>query len=109
MAGLRASIAVGVAVGVGVGLGLAVMAPGLFPRTARAARPFVKKAALEGMEAYLRAREGVAEFGEFAEDLLAEVEAEVVAKRRAQDEAPTPAAAGGNGRDPAPDDITGTV
>lgn len=79
--GLKGGTVVGLAVGMGVGLGLAVMAPSLFPRAAQAARPLLRRALYEGMGAYLRAREGLAEFGEFTEDLVAEVRADVMAER----------------------------
>ncbi len=71
----------GLAVGVGVGIGLAVLAPSVFPQAARAARPYAKKAAKTGLEAYLRAREGLAEFGEFAEDVVAEARHELASER----------------------------
>lgn len=73
----------GVAIGIGVGIGLAVLAPSVFPQAARAARPYAKKAAKSGLEAYLRAREGLAEFGEFAEDVIAEARHEIVTERTA--------------------------
>jgi hypothetical protein len=81
--GMRGAAVLGVAIGVGVGVGLAIMAPSLFPRTARAARPLIKKALHDGMSAYLRTREGLAEFGEFVEDLVAEVEHDVRTQRTA--------------------------
>jgi hypothetical protein len=67
----------GVAVGIGVGVGLAVLAPSVFPQAARAARPYAKKAVKSGLEAYMRTREGLAEFGEFAEDVVAEARHEM--------------------------------
>ncbi len=73
----------GVAIGIGVGIGLAVLAPSVFPQAARAARPYAKKAAKSGLVAYLRAREGLAEFGEFAEDVIAEARHEIVTERTA--------------------------
>ena len=80
---VRDNILIGLAVGVGVGLGLAVLAPSVFPHAARAARPMAKRAVRSAMEAYIRTREGVAEFGEYAEDLVAEVQSEIVQERRA--------------------------
>jgi hypothetical protein len=71
----------GLAVGVGVGLGLAVLAPSVFPKAAQAARPYAKKAAKQALQGYLRAREGLAEFGEFAEDVVAEAKHEIAAER----------------------------
>jgi len=88
--GVKGGALVGLAVGVGVGLGLAVMAPSLFPRAAQAARPMLRRALREGMVGYARAREGLAEFGEFADDLLAEVKTEVEAERRGAEAAAPP-------------------
>lgn len=88
----------GLAIGVGVGVGLAVLAPSVFPQAARAARPYAKKAARSGLEAYLRVREGLAEFGEFAEDVVAEARHDIMAERGApQANGPAPA----NGTAPA--------
>jgi hypothetical protein len=71
----------GLAVGVGVGVGLAVLAPSVFPHAARAARPYAKRAAKSALGAYLRTREGLAEFGEFAEDVMAEAKHELMTER----------------------------
>lgn len=80
---LKQNVIIGVAVGVGVGLGLAVLAPSVFPQTARAARPLAKRAIRTAVQAYMRSREGIAEFREYTEDMLAEAQAEVMQERQA--------------------------
>jgi hypothetical protein len=80
----------GLAIGVGVGL----VAPMLFPTVARAMRPTVNAAIRAGVTAWERGREQLAEWGEYAEDMVAEARAGAA-------EAPMPAAGtqppGGNG------------
>ena len=95
----------GVAIGIGVGVGLAVLAPSVFPQAARAARPYAKKAAKSGLEAYLRVREGLAEFGEFAEDVVAEARHDIMAERgapQANGAAAPSTASGGAASEPGP-------
>ncbi len=79
----KQNVIIGVAVGIGVGLGLAVLAPSVFPQTARAARPLAKRVVRSALQAYVRGREGLAEFSEFAEDIIAEAQSEVMTERRA--------------------------
>jgi hypothetical protein len=91
---LKQNIAVGVGVGIGIGLGLAVLAPSAFPHAARAARPYAKWAVKSAMVALMQAREGVAEFREYTEDLVAETKAEMVEERTAAARAAAEATAG---------------
>lgn len=91
---LKQNLVVGLGVGIGIGLGLAVFAPALFPHAARAARPYAKRAVKSAMTAYMQAREGVAEFREYAEDLVAESEAEIMEERQAEARAAAAAAGG---------------
>jgi len=100
----KQNVIISVAVGVGVGLGLAVLAPSVFPQTARAARPMAKRAIRAALQAYVRSREGLAEFREYAEDIVAEAQSEVILQRKAaaarafdeavQQDAPGPSTAG---------------
>lgn len=62
----------GLAVGVGVGL----LAPVVFPALGRAMKPTVNAAIRAGVVAWDRGRETLAEFGEYAEDMAAEVRAQ---------------------------------
>ncbi|MGE5502948.1 MAG: twin-arginine translocation signal domain-containing protein [Actinomycetota bacterium] len=82
----------GLAIGVGVGL----VAPMVFPSVARAMRPTMGAAIRAGVSAWERGREQLAEWGEMAEDMIAEARAAGQAG-----EPPMPAAAtqppGGNG------------
>lgn len=91
----KQNLMIGLGVGIGVGLGLAIFAPSLFPHAARAARPYAKRAIKSAVLAYMQAREGVAEFREYAEDLVAETEAEIVEERKAAARATAAAAAAG--------------
>jgi hypothetical protein len=79
----KQNVMIGVAVGIGVGIGLAVLAPGIFPRSARAARPLAKQAIRSAFQAYVRGREGLAELREYAEDIVAEAQSEVIQQRKA--------------------------
>lgn len=79
----KQNVIIGVAVGVGVGVGLAVLAPSLFPQAARAARPLAKRVVRSALQVYMRSREGLAEFSEYAEDIIAEAAAEAVQERQA--------------------------
>lgn len=102
---VKQNLILGAAIGVGVGLGLAVLAPSVFPQTARAARPLAKQAIRAALQAYVRSREGLAEFREYAEDIVAEAQSEVILQRQAaaahefaddrEVERPAPGVAGG--------------
>jgi len=61
----------GIAIGIGVGL----LAPMVFPVVARAARPTVNATIRAGVTAWEKGRETMAEFGEYAEDMMAEARA----------------------------------
>ena len=80
---LKEKALIGLAVGVGIGFGLAVFAPSLFPQVSRAARPVAKRMIKSAVRAYARGREGLAEFSEFTEDVIAEAKEEVIEERRA--------------------------
>lgn len=95
----------GIGIGIGVGVGLAVLSPALFAQASRGLRPQAKELSKGAVRTYLQAREGVAHFGEYLEDVMAEAKAEVVAERRAAAEAmaagvqgSTEAPGAGNGR-----------
>lgn len=62
----------GLAIGVGVGL----VAPAMFPALGRAMKPTVNAAIRAGVLAWERGRETIAELGEYAEDMAAEVRAQ---------------------------------
>lgn len=61
--------------GVAIGVGVAVLAPVVFPVVARAAKPALNAAIRAGVSAYEKGRESLAEFGEYAEDMVAEARA----------------------------------
>ncbi|MDA8230692.1 MAG: DUF5132 domain-containing protein [Magnetospirillum sp.] len=79
----------GMAIGIGVGLAAPVMLPVL----ARIAKPSMNAVIRAGIMAWERGREAAAEFGEYAEDMMAE------ARSHASREPGEPAVAqtGGNG------------
>jgi hypothetical protein len=79
----KQNVIIGVAVGIGVGIGLAFLAPSIFPRAARSARPLAKQAIRSAFQAYVRGREGLAELREYAEDIVAEAQSEVIQQRQA--------------------------
>ncbi len=61
--------------GLAIGMGFGLVAPVVFPTLARAARPSVNAAIRAGIVAWERGRETLAEFGEYAEDMMAEARA----------------------------------
>lgn len=67
-----------------------LLAPVMLPTVARLARPAVKGAVKAGFVMAQRGRETLAEFTEMAEDMLAEVQAELAAEAQAA-AAPGPA------------------
>lgn len=73
----------GVMLGVGIGVGLALLAPALMPGAAgsQTARPLAKRLVRTGLSAYDRMKESMGEVGELAEDLVAEVKAEMILER----------------------------
>ena len=74
---------IGIGIGLSVGVGLAILSPNLFAQASRNARPQAKNLSKNAVRAYMQAREGVANFSEYVEDLVAEAKAEVVEERRA--------------------------
>jgi len=75
--------------GVMIGVGLAVLVPVAVAALAPIAKPLVRSALRTGATAYEKARESVAEFGEMAQDVVAEVQDEL----RMEQEAPVDTAA----------------
>jgi nucleotide-binding universal stress UspA family protein len=69
--------------GVAVLVGAAALAPTLWPAVGRATRPAAKSALKAGLVTAEQARERLAELGEAAEDLWAEVRWELDEERRA--------------------------
>jgi hypothetical protein len=69
--------------GVLIGVGLAVLVPVAITALAPIARPLVRSALRTGAWAYEKAREGVAEFGELAQDVVAEVQEELRTEQEA--------------------------
>lgn len=77
-------VLLGVAIGVGLGLGLAIASPGTVAELSRKARPAAKRFAKGALLAYARGRRHMAELREEAEDLVAEVEAELMEEQSAE-------------------------
>jgi hypothetical protein len=77
--------------GVAIGIGATMLAPVLVPALAQIVKPAAKAAIKGGIALYARGRETLAEVTEAAEDILAEVQAELA------EEMP---AAGGSGAAP---------
>ncbi|NBB69089.1 MAG: DUF5132 domain-containing protein [Alphaproteobacteria bacterium] len=69
--------------GVAVVVGAAALAPTIWPALGRATRPAAKSALKAGVVTAEQARERLAELGEAAEDLWAEVRHELDEERRA--------------------------
>ena len=61
--------------GLAIGFGAGLLAPLVLPAVARAGRPTLDAAIRAGLGAWERGREVVAEFGEYAEDMMAEARA----------------------------------
>ncbi|MGK9235668.1 DUF5132 domain-containing protein [Inquilinus limosus] len=70
----------------------AAIAPHVLPRLSNAARPAAKGAIKTGLALYERGRETLAEWGETAEDLVAEVQAEREEDLQKQGPRPVPPA-----------------
>ncbi|MGK9164902.1 DUF5132 domain-containing protein [Inquilinus limosus] len=70
----------------------AAIAPHILPRLSNAARPAAKGAIKASLALYERGRETVAEWGETAEDLVAEVQAEREEDSQKQGPRPVPPA-----------------
>lgn len=62
--------------GLAVGLGVGLLAPMVFPALGRVLKPSVNAAIRAGVVAWDRGRETLAELGEYAEDMAAEVRAQ---------------------------------
>jgi len=77
-----------VAAGVLIGVGLALLVPVAVVTLAPVVRPLARSALRAGAMAYEKAREGVAEFGEMAEDIVAEVQDELRGEREMEDPGP---------------------
>jgi hypothetical protein len=81
---MREGFVPGLVVGVGVGVGLALLAPALLAgrkngvAAGAAARPLAKQLVRTGLGAFERVKESLGEVGEMAEDLVAEVKAEMI-------------------------------
>jgi hypothetical protein len=86
----------GIAIGVGIGL----VAPMVFPSMARMVRPGVNAAIRAGIVAWERGREQMAEWGEYAEDMMAEARAQPAAHRPPPNGGPASGPIGGNGEAP---------
>lgn len=71
--GLKGNLATGLAIGIGA----AILAPVLVPVVAAVAKPLAKGLIKGGIMLFERGREVVAEVGEVAEDLVAEVKMEL--------------------------------
>lgn len=69
---------------VAIGAGLFMLAPALRPIVSGAAKPIVKSLIRIGLTAYETGREQAAELAEYAEDLVAEVRAELDQEREAR-------------------------
>ena len=80
---MKPAVWIGIGIGIGVGVGMAILSPSLFTQASRNARPQAKNLSKSAVRAYMQAREGVAHFGEYVDDLMAEAKAEVVEERRA--------------------------
>ncbi len=65
------------ATGVAIGIGLAIIIPVAVSAIAPLARPLARSAIRAGALAYEKARESVAEFGEMAQDVVAEAQEEL--------------------------------
>lgn len=65
------------ATGIVIGIGVALLIPVAVTALAPVVRPLARSALRAGALAYEKAREGVAEFGEMAQDIVAEVEEEL--------------------------------
>lgn len=61
--------------GLAIGVGLGLAAPILVPTLGRAMRPMARAAIRQGVLTYEKARESMAELGEYAEDMVAEARA----------------------------------
>lgn len=66
--------------GVAIGVGVALVVPFVFPLLGRAVRPAMQAVIRAGVVAWEKGREQVAEFGEYAEDVIAEVRTGHLAK-----------------------------
>lgn len=62
--------------GVAIGLGVGLLAPTVFPPLARVMKPTLRAVVRAGVVAWDRGRERLAEIGEYAEDMAAEVRAQ---------------------------------
>jgi len=78
----------GIATGVILSLGAALLRPLWRPALARWGRPAAKGTVKGGLAAYEVARERLAEWGEKAQDIVAEVQVERAAERLRDGEAP---------------------
>jgi Protein of unknown function (DUF5132) len=77
---------------IAIGTGLVLAAPVMLPLVSGAARPLVKGLIRIGLTVYESGREQAAELSEYAEDLVAEVRAELEQERAARAaQAATPA------------------
>jgi hypothetical protein len=65
------------ATGIVIGAGLAIIVPVAISALAPIARPLARSALRAGAMAYEKARESVAEFGEMAQDVVAEAQEEL--------------------------------
>ena len=79
----------GIATGVILSVGAALLSPVWRPALARWGRPAAKGAVKGGLAAYEVARERLAELGEVAQDIVAEVQLERAAERLRDGEAPS--------------------
>lgn len=75
--------------GAALGAAAVLLAPKVLPAVARSGRPLAKSAIKSGLHAYERARESFAEFGETAEDIVAEARAEYAEEAAARRERAT--------------------
>lgn len=98
-AGIAGGLLLGLGAGIGVGVAIAVFGPRMFPEAAANARPLAKKALREALAAYERGREVVAELGEYADDMLAEIKSDVAMERMREASAAMAAAAAARSSD----------
>jgi ABC-type Fe3+ transport system substrate-binding protein len=69
-------------IGIAIGFGAALLVPVFAPSLRQSMRPAAKATMKAGLLAYERGRVAFAEFGEMAEDVMAEVKAELAAEGR---------------------------
>ena len=73
--------------GVAIGIGAAILVPVVIATLAPVLKPLARSAMKAGIRIYEKGREGLEEFGETIDDIVAEVEEEMVDAREASEAA----------------------